>query len=126
MHMIIRTSVKADPRRTAWVSRTGVFTFAAAIAATSLQAQSTPPATSHPSLDLRASLVAPLNLTPSTPASDDTASSSSVSSSNDGNSAAPALDAERLSLSDTNQPPPRRSYGRPRYSDRSCGAEAAG
>jgi hypothetical protein len=127
MHTIIRTSAKANLRRTALVSRTAAFIFAAAIATTSLHAQSTAP-TSHPNLDLRASLVAPLNLIPSTPAGDDTAStasSASLSSSNDGNTADPELDAERLSLSDTNQPPPRRSYGRPRYSDRTHNADGS-
>jgi hypothetical protein len=123
MHTMIRTSAKAKLRRTTWVACTAAITFAAALAAASLHAQSTTPATSRQTLDLRASLVAPLNLVPSAPANGDASSGSSVSSSND--PADTAVDAERLSLFNVNQPPPRRSYGRPRYSDRTHNADGS-
>ncbi len=85
-----------------------------AFAATgSLQAQSvakaTAPLAAYPSLDLHSSVTAPLNL--NVPESTESSSASS--------SADAALDSERLNLSDTTQPPPRRRYGRPRYSDKS-------
>ena len=82
-------------------SALALITFAAAA---SVQAQSAvnamAPKATYPSLNL------------SVP---DSGESSSTSSS----SADSVLAAERLSLSDTNQPPPRRRYGRPRYSDKS-------
>ena len=76
-------------------------------------------------MDLRASLMAPLNLAvPSTtPEASDASSSSAVSS-----SVSPdPVEAERLNLSNTDasQPPPRRSYGRPRYNDRSHNADGS-
>lgn len=88
----------------------------ALIAATGvgLQAQSdAPPMSSHPTLDLRAALSAPLNL--SAPDS----SSSSSSSVSDAVASSEALTTERLShlSSDATQPPPRRTYSRPHYSD---------
>ncbi len=88
----------------------------ALIAATGvgLQAQSdAPPMSSHPTLDLRAALSAPLNL--SAPDS----SSSSSSSVSDAVASSEALTTERLShlSSDATQPPPRRTYSAPHYSD---------
>ncbi|MEO8737882.1 MAG: hypothetical protein ABI380_15250 [Edaphobacter sp.] len=76
----------------------GLFTAAATLG---IQAQQPATAASQPAVNLQASLIAPLEL------------SSSSSSSSD---AAPA--AERFNLSsEATQPPPRRSYRRPNYSD---------
>ena len=80
-----------------------------------LQAQQTAPvvpstARAVPSPNLQAALKMPVN-----PFDADGASSSSSSNSS---SATDAVSAERLSLSsDSMQPPPRRRYGRPRYTD---------
>jgi hypothetical protein len=92
--------------------------------ATCLQAQSlqAAPVTTRPSLDLHASLVAPLDLSLA-PGSD--ASSTLSSSSISDVTSDPAADSERANLSDINQPPPRRSYGRPRYSDRGHNADGS-
>ena len=84
-------------------------------------AQATVPAASHPGLDLRASVSAPLNL--SDPGADNIAVSSASSSSSEADTDPVA--SERLSLSDVNQPPPRRRYGRPRYSDRNHNADGS-
>lgn len=98
-------------------SRAVAFLLVAAGTATCLQAQSlqaTAGAT-PPSLDLHASLVAPLDL--SVPA----ASSSSISDA----TGDPATESDRTNLSDISQPPPRRRYGRPRYSDRGHNADGS-
>jgi opacity protein-like surface antigen len=100
-----------------------------ATVATSLHAQSqTSVQTSvQPrSMDLRASLMAPLNLAvPST--TPEASSSSAVSSSVSPDSVEASVEAERLTLSNTDasQPPPRRSYGRPRYNDNSHNADGS-
>ena len=107
-----------------------------ATVATSLHAQSqtsvqpsvqpsAQPSVQQRPVDLRASVMAPLNLAlPSTtPEASDASSSSAVSS-----SVSPdPVDAERLNLSNTDasQPPPRRTYGRPRYNDHSHNADGS-
>jgi hypothetical protein len=101
-------------------TRAAAFFLVAAGTATCLQAQSpqTAAVATRPSLDLHASLVAPLDL--SVPAG----SSSSISDA----AGDPAADSERTSLSnisDVNQPPPRRRYGRPRYADRGHNADGS-
>jgi len=84
----------------------------AAATTVGLHAQSNTPAASKPTLDLRAYLSAPINL-PSANSATDASSSSSLTPD--------ATTDERLNLSstDSTQPPPRRSYGRPRYNDKS-------
>ncbi len=73
--------------------------------------------------DLRATLNLPIN--PFTSVAADTSSSSSSSAAGD---TTDAVAAERLSLSSTSdnlQPPPRRRYGRPRYTDSSHNADGS-
>jgi len=82
------------------------------------QAAGIAPAAARPSLDLHASLVPPLDL--SLPTGSDSSSASSSSSLDDA-----AAGSERANLSDINQPPPRRRYGRPRYSDRGHNADGS-
>jgi hypothetical protein len=98
-------------KRLALPSALALVTFAAA---TSVQAQSAvkvmAPKATYPSLNL------------SVPDSGESSNSSSSSASAFADS---ALAAERLSLSDTGQPPPRRRYGRPRYSDKSHNADGS-
>ena len=96
--------------------RAAAVTLFAAGATVGLQAQSA--ATSQPksTLNLKASLDAPLGLDLSTP--DSSSSSSSTSD---------AVATERFNLSgnDMGQPPPRRRYGRPSYKDRMHNADGS-
>jgi hypothetical protein len=80
------------------------------------QAQSASAAPVRPTLNLQASLAAPLNLDLSAP---DSSSSSSVTSD------AGAAERFNLSGSDANQPPPRRRYSHPQYSDRMHNADGS-
>lgn len=127
MHTITSTaSALLAYRRSRRIGRSAVLILVAG-AAVGLQAQSPPPATSRPSLDLRAYLAAPLNLTVAS--ADHAAPLADVSVSSSLASPDPSVDtavsAERLSLSDSAQPPPRRRYGRPRYSDRTHNADGS-
>ena len=85
----------------------------AALSCLGLQAQQTTPA-AYPSLNLSASLKAPLNLA-------DAAGASSSSS-----SSADSVAEERANLAgDSSQPPPRRRYSRAKYSDRMHNADGS-
>jgi hypothetical protein len=88
--------------------RTAAICIFTAAATLGVQAQQpAAPASAHPTLNLQASLMAPLDL-----------SSSSLSSSSSSSDAAPVA-AESFDLSsEATQPPPRRRYRRPNYSDR--------
>jgi hypothetical protein len=102
MHMTISKS-----RFSTFMSHTAAITFLAATGTLGLQAQqSAGTAQTLPPINLKTSLAAPLDLT--TP--DDLKYSSSVGSDEMAN-------AEDYSLSSDNQPPPRRKYSRPNYSD---------
>ena len=92
------------------IGRTAVVTFFAVATTLGLHAQqSAGTAPSLPSLNLKANLAAPLNLSSSS--SDDLGYSSSVG-------AVETANAELFSLSSSaDQPPPRRRYGRPNYND---------
>ena len=127
MHTIIRTipslSVTAQlssacaSRRVRSFTRTAALTLVAAAAAVGLQAQSNAPSAPH--LDLNAAVNAPLDLSAATTPNSSSSSSDSVASG--------SIATERLSLSgiDATQPPPRRSYGSPRYSDSSHNADGS-
>ncbi|MEO6802008.1 MAG: hypothetical protein ABI197_02050 [Granulicella sp.] len=95
--------------------RMAAITFFAATAGVLLHAQGPAAAAStpavRPELNLQAALKAPINLY----AADDASSSSSSSSSVDATEGS-ATD-RFLAVSDSTQPPPRRRYGRPRYTD---------
>jgi hypothetical protein len=91
----------------------------AAAAGLVLHAQAPAAATpsTYPALNLQAALKAPINLF------DTDASSSSSSSSAD---AVDSVTAERFNLGeDSTQPPPRRRYGRPRYTDNMHNADGS-
>jgi hypothetical protein len=85
-------------------TRTAALTFFASVATLGLNAQQS--AVSLPALSLKASLIAPLDLA--------TPSDLSYSSSTGANETAAA---ESYNFGETTQPPPRRRYGRPNYSD---------
>lgn len=110
MHTTNRSLIQAG--------RIAAITFFAA-AGLSLHAQQ-PAATAapaYPALNLQAALKTPLNLF-ATPESDSSSSSSSSDTTD-------AVAAERFTLSDSTQPPPRRRYGRPRYTDSSHNADGS-
>jgi hypothetical protein len=132
---MIHTGTQSPRRsRAAWMARTAAFTVLTAATAICLQAQSIletkaePSAQSQPSLqtaaprpalDFHAAMTAPMDL--SVLSGESATSSSSSSASTD-----PAIDSERLNLSsESNQPPPRRRYGRPRYNDNSHNADGS-
>ncbi|WP_213807774.1 outer membrane beta-barrel protein [Granulicella sp. dw_53] len=119
----IHTGASAKTRATSWMVRTAALAFVAAIGAVTLSAQSTTPAASQPSLDLRASLAAPLDLSAPEPS---TYSSSAVSSDLGTPAADAPVDASAsLNFADPGQPPPRRRYGSPRYADRTHNADGS-
>jgi hypothetical protein len=94
-------------RLSAFIGRTAAVTFLSAAATLGLQAQqSAGTAPSLPPISLKSSLTAPIDL--SMP--DDLKYSSSVGSVETAN-------AETFTLGSDTQPPPRRRYGRPNYSD---------
>ena len=94
-------------RLSAFIGRTAAVTFLSAAATLGLQAQqSAGTAPSLPPISLKSSLTAPIDL--SMP--DDLKYSSSVGSTETAN-------AETFTLGSDTQPPPRRRYGRPNYSD---------
>jgi hypothetical protein len=91
----------------AFIGRTAAVTFLSAAATVGLQAQqSSGTAPSLPPISLKSTLTAPIDL--SMP--DDLKYSSSVGS-------AETANAETFTLGSDTQPPPRRRYGRPNYSD---------
>jgi hypothetical protein len=94
------------------------------VEAQSTKAEQTVPAARRTTLDLRAALTPPLDLSTASATDAAASTSSSLNDSADA-SADSALAEERLSLSDVNQPPPRRRYGRPRYSDRTHNADGS-
>jgi hypothetical protein len=101
MHKMIRS------RRSSILGRTAAVTLFAAAGTIALHAQqSAGTASSLPSINLKASLAAPLDL--STP--DDLKYSSSTGSDE-------MTNAETFNLGSDDQPPPRRRYGRPNYND---------
>jgi hypothetical protein len=71
-----------------------------------------------PTLNLKTSLIAPLNLSTPISSSDDLSYSSSVGSTETAN-------AETFNLSSDDQPPPRRRYGRPNYNDSRTNADGS-
>ncbi len=73
-------------------------------------------AENYPALNLSAALTTPTNMF---------ATDSSSSSSADADVPADPVAAERFSLSDSTQPPPRRRYGRPRYTDNQHNADGS-
>ncbi|HEY0263258.1 MAG TPA: hypothetical protein VGC07_01925 [Granulicella sp.] len=90
-------------------------------AGVSLQAQT--PSKAVPELDLRAALKAPVNPFAAYITDADAGSSSSSSSAGDATASVPE---DRLSFAgDSLQPPPRRRYGRPRYTDKSHNADGS-
>jgi hypothetical protein len=92
------------------LGRSAAVTFLAAAGTLGLHAQqSAGTAAPLPTLNLKASLIAPLNLSNLLSTPDDLSYSSSVGSNE-------TADAETFSLS-ADQPPPRRRYGRPNYND---------
>ncbi len=90
----------------AFIGRTAVVTFFSAAATLGLQAQSAGTAPSLPPINFQSALTAPVDL--SLP--DDLKYSSSVGNTETAN-------AETFTLGSDTQPPPRRRYGRPNYSD---------
>jgi hypothetical protein len=110
MHTII--SRISRNRVSTILGRTAAVTFFAAAATFGLQAQqSSGTAPSLPAVNLKTGLVAPLNLSSSSSSTDDLGYSSSVGADETAN-------AELFSFGATaDQPPPRRRYGRPNYSD---------
>jgi hypothetical protein len=94
------------------LGRTAAVTFLAAAGTFCLHAQqSAGTAAPLPSINLKTSLIAPLNLSAPASSSDDLGYSSSVGS-------VEAANAELFSLgARADQPPPRRRYGRPNYND---------
>jgi len=102
MHTTNRSLIQAG--------RVAAITFFAA-AGLSLHAQqpAAAAAPAYPTLNLQAALKTPLNLF-ATPESDSSSSSSSSDTTD-------AVATERFNLGDSTQPPPRRRYGRPRYTD---------
>ena len=102
-------------RLPAFIGRTAAVTFLIAAGTLGLQAQqSAGTASSLPPINLKSSLVAPLDL--STP--DDLKYSSSVGTQEMAN-------AEAFSLSNDDQPPPRRRYSRPNYNDSHTNADGS-
>jgi hypothetical protein len=92
--------------------RAAALTLFAAATSFGLHAQQAAPATpAYPALNLQATLKTPVNFFDT----DTTSSSSSSSVSSD--AATDATATESFPLSDSLQPPPRRRYGRPRYTD---------
>jgi hypothetical protein len=98
------------------LGRTAAVTFLAAAGTFGLHAQqSAGTAPSLPPINLKASLVAPLNLT----VPDDISYSSSTGSAETANAVDFSLN------SDTNQPPPRRRYSHPNYNDSRTNADGS-
>ncbi|WP_263383719.1 hypothetical protein [Granulicella arctica] len=105
-------------------SRVAAVTFLAAVTGFGLQAQqpatiastSTYATQAYPALNLQAALKTPINIF------DTDTSSSSSSSSTD---TTDAVAAERFTLGESLQPPPRRRYGRPRYTDNMHNADGS-
>jgi Outer membrane protein beta-barrel domain len=112
MHTTIRTIRRISGNRlNSILGRTAAVTFLAAAGTLGLHAQqSAGTAASLPALDLKTSLIAPLNLSTPLSTPDDLIYSSSVGSIETAN-------AETFSLSSADQPPPRRRYSRPNYHD---------
>jgi hypothetical protein len=110
MHTII--SRISRNRVSTILGRTAAVTFFAAAATLGLQAQqSSGTAPSLPAVNFKTALVPPLNLSSSSSSTDDLGYSSSVGADETAN-------AELFSFGATaDQPPPRRRYGRPNYSD---------
>jgi len=104
MHMTISRSSKN--RLSTLFFRTAVLGVFTAAATLGLQAEQPAAASAQPALNLQASLMAPLDLS----------SSSSSSSSSDSDAAAPVEHFD-MSTAAALQPPPRRRYRRPNYSD---------
>jgi hypothetical protein len=94
------------------LGRTAAVTFLAAVGTLGLQAQqSAGTAASLPPINLKASLIAPLNLSAPASSSGDLGYSSSVGNDETAN-------AELFNFgAGEDQPPPRRRYGRPNYND---------
>jgi hypothetical protein len=107
MHMTINRN-----RLSTIIGRTAAVTLFAAASTLGLQAQqSAGTAASLPALNLKASLAAPLNLASSSSSNDDLGYSSSVGANE-------TATAELFNFgAGTDQPPPRRRYGRPNYND---------
>jgi hypothetical protein len=102
------------------LGRAAAVTLLAAVGTFGLQAQqSAGTAGPLPAINLRSSLIAPLNLSAPASSSDDLSYSSSVGSDELAN-------AETFSLSNSaDQPPPRRRYGRPNYNDSRTNADGS-
>jgi hypothetical protein len=102
------------------LGRAAAVTFLAAAGTLGLHAQqSAGTASSLPVINLKTSLIAPLNLSAPVSSSDDLSYSSSVGSDELAN-------AETFSLSNSaDQPPPRRRYGRPNYNDSRTNADGS-
>jgi hypothetical protein len=102
------------------IGRAAAVTFLAAAGTLGLHAQqSAGTASSLPVINLKTSLIAPLNLSAPVSSSDDLSYSSSVGSDELAN-------AETFSLSNSaDQPPPRRRYGRPNYNDSRTNADGS-
>jgi hypothetical protein len=106
MHTTINTN-----RLSTILGRTAGVAFLAAAGTLGLQAQqSAGTAAPLPTLNLKANLVAPLDLSTVLSTPDDLSYSSSVG-------APETADADTFSLSSADQPPPRRRYGHPNYND---------
>ncbi len=107
--------IKISSRLSTILGRTAAVTFLAAAGTLGLSAQqSSGTATAMPEFDLKGSLAAPAAL--------------SSSSSNDMVYVSPlgeTAKAEPLSFGGAEQPPPRRRYGRPNYSDRHTNADGS-
>jgi hypothetical protein len=129
MYMTTQTTQSVHPtharanRTIRFMARTALVAAAAALALQiPLQAQSNP--ASAPRFDLNASLTQPLNLT-APAANSDTPYSSSISSSSSVPSDTVAIERLNLDPHDALQPPPRRSYGKPRYADSTHNADGS-
>jgi hypothetical protein len=128
MHTIIQTTESVQPiktrasRTTRFMARTAALVLVAAATTIAVQAQSNTASASP--LDLRATLVQPFNFIPTPATTGDTANSSSSLSSS---SSTDTVAIERLNFDphDALQPPPRRSYGKPKYADSSHNADGS-
>ena len=111
----MHTTIEVN-RLATFIGRTAAVTFLAAAGTLGLHAQqSAGTAPSLPSISLKSSLAAPLDL--STP--DDLSYSSSIGS-------AEMANAENFSISSSaDQPPPRRRYGKPNYNDSRTNADGS-
>ncbi len=124
MHTIIQTTESVQPIRTPashmfrFVARIAALALVAAATATAVQAQSNTASVSP--LDLRASLVQPMNFMP--PATTDDKANSSFSSSVSSDTVVEHLNFDPH---DALQPPPRRSYGKPKYADSTHNADGS-